>query len=226
MCGVLLWGGVVNTPQPYEWGWGSPTATDKDPERESVGVRTGHLGPFWTCTVQHRVKSHNGVQHVCGPKAWGTIQGHVPEGSHKQHAVLLRCWRSIKGLSIKPSALLFAVMWSRTLLDLTILCSLNSNAFTCLQKSIFLFCLLTQPRSLFVLGVCSCSSSCCACCFCEAVLTCRTNLPLWGLSTPPSPSLYDFDSIFTVLSSSLCYINLFSNLSFMHFAFSAIMPVK
>lgn len=67
-----------NIPLPCEWGWGSATATDKDLDRDSPGVRTGHLGPFWTCTVQHSVKTHNGVQHVCGSKAWRTIQGHVP----------------------------------------------------------------------------------------------------------------------------------------------------
>lgn len=75
---VTLRRSSVYIPQPCEWGWGSPTAVDKDLDRESPGVRSGHPGKFWTCTVQHRVTSHNGVQHVCGSKARRTIQGHVP----------------------------------------------------------------------------------------------------------------------------------------------------
>lgn len=59
-------GGALSLPQT------------KDLDRESPGVRSGHLGQLWTCTVQQRVKSHNGVQHVCGSKARGTIQGDVP----------------------------------------------------------------------------------------------------------------------------------------------------
>lgn len=45
-----------NIPQGCEWGWGSPTATDKDLDRESPGVRT-HLdlrpgfGPAQSSTV-------------------------------------------------------------------------------------------------------------------------------------------------------------------------------
>lgn len=50
----------------------------REKEGESAGVGSGFPGRFWTCTVQHQAKRQNGVQHVCGSKAWGTIQGHVP----------------------------------------------------------------------------------------------------------------------------------------------------
>lgn len=46
-----------SVPQPCEWGWGSPTATDKDLDKEeSPGVRPGHLeqlyfGPAWSSTL-------------------------------------------------------------------------------------------------------------------------------------------------------------------------------
>lgn len=62
---------------PGERGWGSlPPATDKDLKKESPGVRSGQVGGI--CAAQRRVRNHNGVQHVCGSKARGAIQGHVP----------------------------------------------------------------------------------------------------------------------------------------------------
>lgn len=94
MCCVLLWG------QPCEWGWGSPTAIDKD-RTKNPGVSVGHLGQLWD------PHSHDGVQHVCGPKTWGTIQGHVP-GELSVSSPLFVLWLSWISFFVSLQAEVFA----------------------------------------------------------------------------------------------------------------------
>lgn len=116
MCVTLRRSSVIYH-NPANEGGALPLPQTKDLDRDSPGVRTGQ---FWTCTVQHRVKSHNGVQHVRGSKARGTIQGHVPGE------------RSVSSLLSLSLSALFSFLSH----------SLQAKAVLCVSSFKFLFFLL------------------------------------------------------------------------------------